>query len=199
MRRESTRLLELVSHDEDSRVSLAEFLAAFIGFSTADVITLVVNLLRAGMICKVPKRVYVYRKPCAHHFYCSAPRGQAAESVPHSPEPSPQPPDAGEGGVHDTPAHSLLSSTPSSPHACVPCTPAARAEASRHFFLLDLLFMAWDRDLDGRLDRKDLQRWLRADPWITQTGNEDIFRAVDACWKELSRRREAEHGGAADN
>jgi hypothetical protein len=56
------------------------------------------------------------------------------------------------------------------------------------FFLLDVLFASMDRDLDGFLDVKDLSRWLRADPWILDEENQDLFEAVDACWRELEAR-----------
>lgn len=98
--RASRGLLNLLSHDEDSRCSKNEFLAAFDPFSTADVITLVVNLLRAGMVAKIPRLCYVYN---SHDPYLNGRlRGH------HSPEQSPEP------GLHhplsitDTPADTML-------------------------------------------------------------------------------------------
>jgi len=166
----ASRLVESVSHDEDSRCSRTEFLKAFDGFTTADVVNLIVNLLRAGMISKVPKLTYVYNDK---DFYLNG--------ILQQPEESPEPGMHGQLSHHDTTADALL-------------TGQNREEAEKHFFLLDVLFNAMDRDLDGELDEKDVGRWLMADvahAFLSQPDNHQLFEAVDACWQELQRKNEA--------
>lgn len=168
--REARRMLDAVTHDEDSRCSLHEFLSAFSDFTTPTIIELIVNLMRAGMVCKLPRVSYAYN---AHDFYRIGPLGDGSAS----PDDSPEPGDHGDLSAHDTPAQTLRFGA------------HKHEEAAKHFFLLEVLFQAFDRDLDGAVDQKDLQRWLMADPFVRD--NEDLFDAVDACWQELAERNMA--------
>jgi hypothetical protein len=101
---ESQRLLSLVSHDEDSRVSRNEFISSFETFMTSDIITLVVNLLRAGMVAKVPRLCYVYN---AHDPYLN---GQVEQNGVQGgiPEKSPDPGAHHALSVSDTPAQTMM-------------------------------------------------------------------------------------------
>ena len=170
--RRARTLLNLVNHDEDSRCSRNEFLAAFESFSTPDIITLIVNLLRAGMVAKVPRVIFVQN---THDFYRNGLRFDATGRP--------------EGGSGDSGEHSDLSSSDTPADTLLFGT--HKEEASKHFFLLEVLFQSMDRDLDGKIDTKDLHRWLRADPFIQEPDNADLFQAVDACWKELAEQNAA--------
>lgn len=169
--RRARTLLNLVNHDEDSRCSRNEFLAAFESFSTPDIITLIVNLLRAGMVAKVPRVIFVQN---AHDFY----RNGLLFDAMGRPEGSADSGEHSDLSSSDTPADTLLFGK-------------HKEEASKHFFLLEVLFQSMDRDLDGKIDTKDLQRWLRADPFIQEAENADLFEAVDACWHELAEQNAA--------
>ena len=133
--RRAQKLLEAVNHDEDSRCSKVEFLHSFEHFTTPDIIMLVVNLLRAGMVCKLPRVTFVYNHS---DFYMNGlflnDHNGAGNGSHGSPEESPDPGEHGDLSVSDTPAHSLMFG----PH---------KEEASKHFFLVEVLFEAMVRCL----------------------------------------------------